>query len=316
MGSTLSGIVVVAALLTSCSSAFAWGSMGHQWISGVAVELLPKEVPAFIRTPEAIREIAAISSEVDRRQVSSEMHDKERDPSHFLYLDDSKRAGGIMLFDMLPETREEYDSLLRARGSTLYEAGYLPYCIYEGWGQLVRDFALWRVAVKGAETALTPEERAWFESDRQSREKLIRRDLGVWSHFVGDASQPLHVSVHVDGWGDYPNPEQFTNSKIHAYFEDVFVKQNVDREKVVARAREFSMASSPSVRLRTQALISEAWNAVRDLYVLEKLGYFAAGHEGAVTLATWRLAAGARAVRDLTYAAWLASAEQMVGNPQ
>jgi hypothetical protein len=60
--------------------------------------------------------------------------------------------------------------------------------------------------VKGAETATTPEERAWFEADRRLREKLTIRDIGIWSHYVGDASQPMHVSVHFNGWGDYPNP--------------------------------------------------------------------------------------------------------------
>ena len=111
-----------------------------------------------------------------------------------------------MPIDKLPVTREAYDTQLRAGGSTQYKAGYLPYSIIDGWQQVRKDFAYWRVAVKGAETATTPEERAWFEADRRLREKLTLRDIGIWSHYVGDASQPLHVSVHYNGWGDYPNP--------------------------------------------------------------------------------------------------------------
>jgi hypothetical protein len=100
---------------------------------------------------------------------------------------------GIVPLDKLPVTREAYDTWLRAGGSTQYRAGYLPYSMVDGWQQLVKDFAYWRAAVKGAETAATPEERAWFEADRQLREKLTLRDIGIWSHYVGDASQPLHV---------------------------------------------------------------------------------------------------------------------------
>lgn len=37
---------------------------------------------------------------------------------------------------------------------------------------------------------------------------------------MGDASQPMHVSVHFNGWGNCPNPNGHTDSKkIHFYFE-------------------------------------------------------------------------------------------------
>jgi hypothetical protein len=49
--------------------------------------------------------------------------------------------------------------------------------------------------VKGAETATTPEEKPWFEADRRLREKLTIRDIGIWSHYGGDASQLLHGEV-------------------------------------------------------------------------------------------------------------------------
>jgi len=90
------------------------------------------------------------------------------------------------------------------------------------WQQIRKDFAYWRAA--------TPEERTWFEADRRLREKLTIHDIGIWSHYVGDGSQPLHISLHFNGWGDYANPNGYTNSKkIHAYFEGEFVKRNARR---------------------------------------------------------------------------------------
>jgi hypothetical protein len=100
---------------------------------------------------------------------------------------------GVVPLDELPVRREVYDTQLRAGGSTEYKAGYLPYSIVDGWQQIRKDLAYWRADVKGAETATTPEERAWCEADRRLREKLTLRDIGIWSHY-GDAS-PLHVSV-------------------------------------------------------------------------------------------------------------------------
>src|SRR5262245_20608944 len=128
------------------------------------------------------------------------MNDKERDPGHYIDLTDDGKAMGIVPLDMLPVTREAYDTQLSAGGSTQYKAGYLPYSIVDGWQQIRKDFAYWRAAVKGAGTAISPEERAWFEADRRLREKLTLRDIGVWSHYVADASQPMHVSVHFNGW--------------------------------------------------------------------------------------------------------------------
>ena len=93
----------------------------------------------------------------------------------------------------LPDTREQYDTLLRARGTTQYKAGYLRYSIVDGWQQIRKDFAYWRAAVKGAETATTPEERAWLEADRRLREKLTLRDIGIGSHYVGDLAAPACV---------------------------------------------------------------------------------------------------------------------------
>ena len=43
--------------------------------------------------------------------------------------------------------------LARAVGRTQYSAGYLPYSIVDGWQQLVKDLAYWRVDVAATEAA-------------------------------------------------------------------------------------------------------------------------------------------------------------------
>jgi hypothetical protein len=47
----------------------------------------------------------------------------------------------------LPATQEVYDTALRVHGSNEYDAGYLPYSIVDGWEQLQKDFAYWRIDV-------------------------------------------------------------------------------------------------------------------------------------------------------------------------
>ncbi len=59
------------------------------------------------------------------------------------------------------------------------------------------------------------------------------------SHFVGDVTQPQHVSVHYDGWGNYPNPNNYPNTRFHVRWENDFVRDNVSRPAIAADAPPF-----------------------------------------------------------------------------
>jgi hypothetical protein len=294
---------------------WAWGATGHEWISGIAVEKLPDEIPGFVRTPEAAAEIAVMGRELDRSKGAGRTHDAERDPGHYVNLSDDGSVVGVLAMDALPVTREDYDTRLREKGYTQYKAGYLPYSIVDGWQQIRKDFAYWRADVKGAETATDPAQRAWFEADRKLREKLTLRDSGIWSHYVGDASQPLHVSVHFSGWGDFPNPNGFTTAKtLHAHFEGAFVRENLDRTAVARSVGPYQDCGCPiQVHARTYILATLA--QVIPLYTLEQQGDFKKGDQRGIEFATARLAAGAQMTRDMIIDAWRASADAMVGYP-
>ena len=246
--------LVVLALGTGTSrEAWAWGATGHEWISGIAIERLPDSLPDFVRTTEAAAEIAVMGRELDRSKGTGKTHDAERDPGHWLSLADDGSVVGVLPLAELPQTREDYDTLLRARGFTQYRAGYLPYAIVDGWQQIAKDFAYWRAAAKGAETAATPEERAWFEADRRLREKLTLHDIGVWSHYAADAAQPMHVSVHFSGWGNFPNP-----SALYALERDGGLKPGDRRGIVFATARLAAGASA------VRDMIVDAWRQSAD----------------------------------------------------
>lgn len=298
------------------ADALGWGATGHEFVSGVGAELLPEELPAFVRTPEAIADIAVLGRELDRSKGAGDPHDKERDPGHFVSLDDAGLVAGLLALDALPPTREAYDSALRAGGkATQYSVGYLPLAIVDGWQQLVKDFAYWRAASVGARTAADPAERAWFDADRQRRERLAIRDLGVWSHYVGDASQPQHVSIHFDGWGPFDNPRGFSTRRgLHAHFEGAFVRANVQREKVKEATAPYR-ACTCSIRDRATALILASHAAIVPLYELDLQGAFTDGNEAGIAFATARLADSASVLRDMIVDAWRASADMGVGYP-
>ena len=293
---------------------WAWGATGHEWISGIAIERLPDSLPGFVRTTEAAAEIAVMGRELDRSKGTGKTHDAERDPAHWISLADDGSVVGVLPLVELPQTREDYDTLLRAKGFTQYRAGYLPYAIVDGWQQIAKDFAYWRAASKGAETAATPEERAWFEADRRLREKLTLRDIGVWSHYAADAAQPMHVSIHFSGWGNFPNPNGYSDKDFHAYFEGEFVKSNVVRAEVAAEVGPYR-ACGCSIEARTQALLLASLAEVGPLYALERDGGLKPGDRRGIAFATARLAVGATAVRDMIVDAWRQSADTPVGYP-
>ncbi|MGH8164345.1 MAG: hypothetical protein ACREP1_08440, partial [Rhodanobacteraceae bacterium] len=199
-------LAAAATLLANGAPARAWGSKGHTMINHLAAASLPAALPAFLRAPAAVRELAFLGPEEDDLKGSGREWDAAHDPGHYVDVLDDGRIAGETRLDDLPPTREAYDTALRAAGSDQYRAGYLPYSILDGWEQLRMDFAYWRVDSARAERASSARSRASAANDRTIEERLVVHDAGTWGHFVADASQPLHVTVHFNGWGDYPNP--------------------------------------------------------------------------------------------------------------
>jgi hypothetical protein len=310
-----SGLMVLAALLAApVDECQAWGSRGHEWLSGVAIEKLPDSVPAFVRTATATAAIAAMSREPDLSKDAGLTHDNELNPGQYVRLADDGAVQGILPLAELPETREQYDTLLRAKGSDQYKSGYLPYAIVIGWQQVRNDFAYWRALTKAIETAETPQERARFEADLRLREQLTLRDIAIFSHYVGDASQPLHVSMHEVGWGNYPNPRGYTQEDICPYFAGTFVRDNLSRAGVAAKVAPYKPCNC-SIWQQTRALVATSLREVEPLYALEREGGFKPGHPRGIAFTTARLAAGATAFRDMLVDAWLDSAHVGVGDP-
>lgn len=310
------------AALGSATSVDAWGATGHRMIGIVAVRALPEEMPAFLRTAAAAADVGELSRDPDRTKGAGQPHDRERDTAHFVDLDDDghvMNASGMTL-EALPELKSEYDAALLAAGIKVNDAGYLPYAIMDGFQQLARDFATWRVLNAAEGRELDPGKKAWYRTDRERREALILRDMGYLSHYVGDGSQPMHVSIHYNGWGEYPNPEGFTNSRqTHGSFEGGFIRRNVRLDAVEA-AMPAPILEGFDMRARTAAYLNATLGELVPFYRTERTGAFAADAASAplsagTAFAVQRVAAGAAELRDLTILAWRAAGDQSIGYP-
>lgn len=159
-------------------------------------------------------------------------------------------------------------------GLDVNDAGYLPYAMMDAWQQLGRDFAYWRVLNAAEKRETNMERQAWYRADRIRREALILRDIGVMGHYVGDGSQPHHTSIHYNGWGDFPNPEGFTNSRqTHAVFEGEFTNR-VARLDAVEAAMPAARLDGFDVKARTVSYLTTTLGTVIPFYRLEKAGGF------------------------------------------
>ncbi len=311
----LAAVLTASAVLATGTAASAWGADGHRMLTRVAIGALPAELPSFLSAPQAVWELGELAREPDRSKGAGMPHDADLDTGHFVNVGDDGRIGGGPLLSELPKTRAECDAAVRAAGADASHLGYLPYAISDGWLQLVKDFGYWRVDRLGAETAADPEQRAWFQRDLKLREALILRDLGYWSHFVGDAAQPMHVSVHFNTWGDYPNPNNYTPERIHGPFEGAFVHAHVTEADIVRGLPSARVIDGP-ILTETGRYIEASRQQADPLFALWTKGGFAGDAPTAgKAFAVARLAAGAGELRDLIVAAWAASPNATVGYP-
>src|SRR5882757_7662208 len=166
----ISGLTGVCMMLASCH-AWSWGHTGHVEISRIAIDKLPDEIPFFVRNGLTEAAIGELGPEADESKttgivtgVSSTgsvltartVHDAERDPGHFIDIDDTGVViGGVVPLTGLPTTREAFDTEQRggAPAQTQYSGGYLPYEILDGFQQLRKDFGMWRAFKAGLSTA-------------------------------------------------------------------------------------------------------------------------------------------------------------------
>ncbi len=294
--------------------ALAWGLEGHRIIGEVAMQNLPAELPPFLQTQAAKDEITYLGSEEDRLKIGDEevAWAREWPTDHYLDVEDDGTVAGVVALSALPATRDDFAELLvnSPRHIDAYNVGFLPYAILEGYEQVRSDFALWRQAVADAQVHGGDAANTIVKY----RETLTIHDIGIFSHFVGDGSQPLHVTVHYNGWGHYPNPRNFsTDPKTHAEFESDFVSRYVSAATVnpfFHAPTELTAVPLPDI----ERYLADTNAQVVPLYELKARAGFDLGGVGssarndAIRFASARLAAASQMLDSLVLTAWRTSA--------
>lgn len=286
--------------LLAVPPSFGWGDVGHRMINRLGAETLPSDVPAFLRTPEAINEIEYLGPEPDRwRSLAEPELNAAQAPDHFIDLEYAEIIG------TLPKRRYQYIAALTAAEITHPDmaallqpekVGFQPYITSEIWERLksaMRDYR--NLSAQHADT--------------KPVEAAILFYAGWLGHYVGDGAQPLHATINYNGWVLKDNPNGYTTQHtIHSKFETTFVAANIkpaDVQPLVSPLKP----------------VGDEWDSYLDylhhsnslverLYQLDKQnGFDGAGTPEGKQFTEERLAAGASMLRDLIYSAWVESAK-------
>jgi hypothetical protein len=287
---------LIALVLLDGNLASAWGNEGHTYINRAAAQKIPSSMPQFLR--RAVVEIAYLGPEPDRWRNPAEFALKNaQEPDHFIDLE------RLSWLDPLPRGRYEfYRKLYEKRASTTEnpdqylpeQVGLQPYITMEVYGRLKAAFREYRRLRQAHQPT-------------QAVQQAIIFYAGWLGHYVADGSQPLHTTIHYNGWVG-PNPNGYTTQHgIHAQFETAYVAANITARDFAEMLKNPERLEDPFAAYVTYLKDSHA--QVEAVYSLEKQGGFAGkGTPAAFKFTTARLAAGAQMLLNLWYTAWLESA--------
>jgi len=222
--------VVSSALLAAMAPAalHAWGQQGHEIVNQVALASLPADFPAWVHAPANTDRIIFLAGEPDRwRSSKDEIMEHATAPDHHFDVEEIADAG--MDLATIPEYRYEFAVQFAAARAAhegnfrpiepKYNAdhtagfpGFLPWAIVEDYGRLRIGFSI-----------LKTYEKYGTAGEVENARANVVDIMGIMGHFVGDGSQPLHVTKYFYGWTG-ANPNGFINrGGWHGWIDSGFI---------------------------------------------------------------------------------------------
>lgn len=288
-------IALILGVLILAPAVHGWWENGHFHTGRAAAEALPAQMPAFFR--QSVDRLSYLNYEPDRWKNSA-----ERSADQALYGGTSPEH--YINFERVPQgllrltNRFDFLAAVGRREPNGSQVGTLPYRTLELFQSLRVSFRLWREAPDAGT-------RAWIE-------QRIIDDAGILGHYVADGANPLHTTVHHNGWVSRNNPRKFsTDNTLHGRFEGKFVDGRIRIDDIRPRvAPQARVIAQP--RQAILEFLNESYGLVDDLYVLESQERFSETtaspkHKAFVVD---RIAAGATFLRDLWWTAYSTSDHQ------
>ncbi|MDR1989310.1 MAG: hypothetical protein LBQ09_03670 [Acidobacteriaceae bacterium] len=300
-------LMVLFVLLACTARLAAWGERGHHTVNRAAVRAIPDDGPTFLRAHEEW--IVYLSTIPDSWRSATEPFQKIiEDPNHGWF----REQFAFMKNADVPRSRyefvlaldKEYRRLVAAGDRTAAAltnvrwTGTLPYAAVETYEQMVAGMRRYRAARANNE-------------DTHFVELEIASYMGRLGHYTADGAQPLHDSIHHDGWQG-ANPKGYTtDAGIHGRFETQFVDlMQLSSDDVQKDVPAAVVLNDPFDAIL--AHLDDAGMFVEQVYQLDKSGAFAdSKNADARALVRRQMTRAAALLRDLTQTAWVRSGEPL-----
>lgn len=260
--------------LLAAAQALAWYEGAHRAIAQAAVEACPGRLGKELRAHLPL--VLECSVRPDQWRGFSGLSHGSVAPEHYVNLERVARNPVKVDF---PEDR--YAFLLMV-GRPPEDVGFLPYAIAEHWDRLA--VALRRV---DREPSVYAEAAVW---------------AGVLSHFVSDATVPLHASIYHDG---RPRRGWFGGR-----MECVGIHGRLEGGVGEALLGTFRILPPDAAPERVEdplqvavVLVKESWTLVPLVYRLDEEGRLRPDDEEAASLVRDRFTRGAQVLLDLLWSA-------------
>ena len=296
----LRGTLLLAVLpLAGAVPLLAWGPTGHRIVAEVALRSLPASLPPFVQQNQSL--ISFFSIEPDRwRDAGQPALRAGSAPDHYIAFEKlaflhALTPNRYRFYQVLFERRERLRSQRRPQEAAELlpeRVGLQPYVTAEVYGRLVIAWQQYRQAATAPARAVA--------------QQAVGVYMGWLSHFVADGSQPLHTTIHFDGWVG-PNPRGYSTRRgLHAKTEAPFVNQSGLEEALRTQRVQPHRLNDPFADY--VAYLRASFGLVPRLYELEKAkGFDGAGTADGKDFIAARLAAGAEMLASLWLTAYQAS---------
>lgn len=302
-------------VLPFASPARAWDGQGHRLVTQIAMDgvRLDPLMPSWLGEPAAMQRAMYQAVEPDRwRSQRTPALTHINNPDHYIDIEDLEPFG--VTLDTMPNLRSEYIRQLAVAKAqhperfTHYDPaldpfrdkefpGFVAHSILEQYAKLQSSFRTLRtIDAAGIEGRAAQLE--------QARANVLYH-IGVLSHFVADAAQPLHTTQHFNGWSSLaPNPHGYTTStRFHAYIDGGVVElHHIDYASLRPLASFDRCVSGDHPWDDIIAHLKRSFAHVEDLYRMEKDGTL--DQEAGKKLIEERLLDGSSMLYALIRAAW------------
>jgi hypothetical protein len=255
-------------LVLSAAPGFTWGAKAHVWITQTAVSLLPEGAlkEQLSRKQSDLAECCLLPDAWSHGASKISLMEA---PQHYIDLDAiwaNPQPGDLL------RTRIEASRLFTKLGLPYDKAGFLPWQAEECYHALVN-------ACKA-----NPSHVAFYAA--------------VLSHYVADASQPLHTTKHYDGRVDRKDAEGNKYLKgIHADYETEFIESSS-----FSFPRPARLGGDPAVKEVFPALVALTLGSFHQVGAIYTC---AEKHQGTGKYAAWDQEIGPMTRRQLSEASTL-----------